>query len=45
MPDVVVVGAGVVGASVAWHLAREGVREVNPHVRAEGLAGAAFCPG
>ena len=25
-PDVVVVGAGVVGASVAWHLARRGVR-------------------
>jgi sarcosine oxidase subunit beta len=26
MPDVIVVGAGVVGASVAWHLARLGVR-------------------
>ncbi|MEO6067661.1 MAG: FAD-dependent oxidoreductase [Gemmatimonadota bacterium] len=25
-PDVVVIGAGVVGASVAWHLARRGVR-------------------
>jgi sarcosine oxidase subunit beta len=25
-PDVVVVGAGVVGASVAWHLARRGVK-------------------
>jgi sarcosine oxidase subunit beta len=28
MPDVVVVGGGVVGASVAWHLARSGVRDV-----------------
>src|SRR5437763_10338745 len=26
MPEVIVVGAGVVGASVAWHLARLGVR-------------------
>jgi|SRR5712664_2580666 len=26
MPDVVVVGAGVIGASVAWHLARQGLR-------------------
>ena len=26
MPDVVVVGAGVIGASVAWHLSRLGVR-------------------
>jgi len=26
MADVVVVGAGVIGASVAWHLARHGVR-------------------
>jgi sarcosine oxidase subunit beta len=26
MPDAIVVGAGVVGASVAWHLARLGVR-------------------
>lgn len=26
--DVVVIGAGVIGASVAWHLARRGVREV-----------------
>src|SRR6478609_8075471 len=26
MSDVVVVGAGVVGASVAWHLARRGVK-------------------
>jgi len=25
-PDVVVIGAGVVGASVAWHLARRGVK-------------------
>ena len=25
-PDVIVIGAGVVGASVAWHLARRGVR-------------------
>lgn len=28
MPDVVVVGGGVVGASVAWHLARSGLRDV-----------------
>jgi sarcosine oxidase subunit beta len=28
MPEVVVVGAGVVGASVAWHLRRLGVRDV-----------------
>ena len=28
MPDVVVVGGGVVGASVAWHLARRGIRDV-----------------
>ena len=28
MPDVVVVGGGVVGASVAWHLAQSGVRDV-----------------
>lgn len=28
MADVVVVGGGVVGASVAWHLARSGVRDV-----------------
>jgi glycine/D-amino acid oxidase-like deaminating enzyme len=28
MPDVVVVGGGVVGASVAWHLARSGIRDV-----------------
>jgi sarcosine oxidase subunit beta len=27
-PDVVIVGAGVVGASVAWHLRRLGVRDV-----------------
>ena len=27
-PDVVVLGAGVMGASVAWHLARRGVRRV-----------------
>src|SRR5438105_3302269 len=26
MPDVVIVGAGVIGASVAWHLSRLGVR-------------------
>ena len=26
LPDVVVIGAGVVGASVAWHLAKRGVR-------------------
>jgi sarcosine oxidase, subunit beta len=28
MPDVVVVGGGVIGASVAWHLARAGMRDV-----------------
>ena len=28
MTDVVVVGAGVIGASVAWHLARLGMRDV-----------------
>ena len=28
MTDVVVIGAGVIGASVAWHLRKLGVREV-----------------
>jgi sarcosine oxidase subunit beta len=38
-PDVVVVGAGVVGASVAWHLARRGVKVTlieRGHGRADG---------
>jgi sarcosine oxidase subunit beta len=35
MPDVVIVGAGVVGASVAWHLVRAGVRDVLLLERAE----------
>lgn len=28
MPDVVIIGAGIVGASIAYHLKREGVRDV-----------------
>jgi sarcosine oxidase subunit beta len=28
MPSVVIVGAGVIGASIAWHLAARGVRDV-----------------
>ena len=38
-PDVVVVGAGVVGASVAWHLAKRGVKVTlveRGHGRADG---------
>jgi sarcosine oxidase subunit beta len=37
MPDVVVVGAGVMGASVAWHLASRGCRDVVVLDRAPGL--------
>lgn len=36
MPDVVVVGGGVVGASVAWHLARSGMRDVLVLERGQG---------
>lgn len=36
MPDVVVVGAGVIGASVAWHLRKLGVRDVLLLDRADG---------
>jgi sarcosine oxidase subunit beta len=35
-PDVVILGAGIMGASVAWHLARRGVHEVLLVDRADG---------
>ena len=38
MPEVVVVGAGVIGASVAWHLRGLGVRDVLLLDRAAGPA-------
>jgi sarcosine oxidase subunit beta len=28
VPDIVVIGAGVMGASLAWHLAAKGCRDV-----------------
>jgi sarcosine oxidase subunit beta len=37
MPEVVVLGAGVMGASVAWHLAARGCRDVLVLDRASGL--------
>ena len=48
MPDVVIVGAGVIGASVAWHLSRLGVgallleREAQPGAGSTGRATGGF---
>src|SRR5437763_843675 len=39
MPQVVIVGAGVIGASVAWHLTELGVRDVVVLDRAPALGG------
>src|SRR4029079_132247 len=39
MPQVVVVGAGVIGASIAWHLSELGCRDVLVVDRAPGLGG------
>ena len=39
MPQVVIVGAGVIGASVAWHLSDLGVRDVVVLDRAPALGG------
>src|SRR5918911_5469135 len=39
MPQVAIVGAGVIGASIAWHLTELGVRDVVVVDRAPALGG------
>ena len=38
--EIVIVGGGIIGVSVAWHLARRGVREIVVVERSQLAAGA-----